>query len=104
MRCGSVQVIKINLSKMNKNKKDPPKVTIGVTLRFKKSLQFRQVAMDLATGADVDTVFHCMSDHDEIRISRKTTTSEVNAAFRDVQAFTTMLLVAEVAVKRYENG
>ena len=79
---------------MNKNKKDPPKVTIEVTLRFKKSLQFRQIAMDLATSADVDTVFHCMNDHDEVRISRKATVYEISTAFRNVQDFTTMLLAA----------
>lgn len=88
---------------MNKNKKDPPKVTIEVTLRFKKSLQFRQIAMDLATSANVDTVFHCMSDHDEIRISRKATVYEISTAFRDVRDFTTVLLAAEAVIKSYEN-
>lgn len=99
MRCGSVQVIKINLSKMNKNKKDPPKVTIGVALRFKKSLQFRQIAMDLAIGANVNIVMRCMANHDEILISREATVHEISTAFRDVQSFTTMLLAAEAVVK-----
>lgn len=88
---------------MNKNKKDPPKITIGATLKLKKSLQFRRIAMDLATDAGVDMVMHCMANHDEIRISRETTTHEVNAAFKDVQGFTTKLLAAELLVANYEN-
>lgn len=99
MRCGSVQVIKINLSKMNKNKKDPPKVIIGATLKFRKSLQFRQIAMDLAIGANVNIVMRCMANHDEILISREATVHEISTAFRDVQSFTTMLLAAEAVVK-----
>lgn len=88
---------------MNKNKKDPPKVIIGATLKVKKSLQFRRVAMDLATDANVDMVMHCMTDHDEIRISRETTAHEVNTAFKEVQDFTTKLLATESLIANYEN-
>ena len=88
---------------MNKNKKDPPKVTIGATLKVKKSLQFRRIAMDLATDANVNMVMRCMANHDEIFISRETTAHEVNIAFKAIQGFTTKLLATESLIANYEN-